>query len=186
MTNLSLLRATFTFLVASTLGATTANAQSYPTKPVRFVLMGSPGAPEDFVMRLLAEPLGKSLKQPMVIENKPGVGGNLAVADVASSAPDGYTFYVGPDTVFSVNPLVYRKSSVNALDSMVPVTYLSSLVGVLACNSATGIRTVADLRDAARQRSLSYASGGAGTPGHLMMELLFSMQGFSMLHIPYR
>ena len=158
---------------------------SWPDKPIRVVLPFPPGGPSDMVMRLAAEKMQVALKQPIVIENRPGAGGNLGAAEVARAAPDGYTWLWGTDTLVTVNPHVYKRLGFKVED-LVPVTIGTQFSQTLVCNPALGVKTVSELVAKAKADKLSYASGGAGVPGHLSMELLQSMAGFEMVHIPYK
>jgi tripartite-type tricarboxylate transporter receptor subunit TctC len=161
------------------------NPASWPERPIRIVLPFPPGGPSDMVLRLAAEKMQAALKQTMIIDNKPGAGGNLGSAEVARAVPDGYTWLFGPDSLVTVNPHVYKKMPFK-VDDLVPVTIASQFNQTLVCNPALGVKTVAELIAKAKSAPLSYASGGAGVPGHLSMELLQSMAGFQMNHIPYK
>ena len=162
-----------------------AAAQTWPDKPIRVVLPYPPGGPSDIVMRLAAEKMQAALKQPIVIENKPGAGGNLGTAEVARAAPDGHTWLWITDTVMTVNPHVYKNLGFKP-EALMPVTVGTSFSQTLVCNPAVGVKTLAELVAKAKADKLSYASGGAGVPGHLAMELLQSMAGFDMTHVPYK
>ena len=157
----------------------------WPDKPIRVVLPFPPGGPSDMVIRLAADKMQAALKQPIVIENKPGAGGNLGAGEVARAAPDGYTWLWGTDTLVTVNPHVYKRLGFK-VDDLTPVTIGTEFSQTLVCNPALGVKTVAELVAKAKAGPLSYASGGAGVPGHLSMELLQSMAGFEMAHIPYK
>ncbi len=170
----------------SILGATAAAGQSaWPDKPIRVVLPFPPGGPSDIVMRLAAEKMQGTLKQSIVIENKPGAGGNLGAADVARAAPDGHTWLWGTDTLVTVNPHVYKNLGFK-VDDLVPVTIGTQFNQTLVCNPAFGVKTLAELVAKARSGKFAYASGGAGVPGHLSMELLQALAGFEMAHVPYK
>jgi len=162
-----------------------AAAQTWPDKPIRVVLPYPPGGPSDIVMRLAAEKMQAALKQPIVIENKPGAGGNLGTAEVARAAPDGHTWLWITDTVMTVNPHVYKSLGFRP-DALMSVTVGTAFNQTLVCNPAVGVKTLAELVAKAKSSKLSYASGGAGVPGHLSMELLQSMAGFDMTHVPYK
>lgn len=165
--------------------AQTAAAAPWPDRPIRVVLPFPPGGPSDIVMRLAADKMQLVLKQPIVIDNKAGAGGNLGSAEVARAAPDGYSWLFGPDSLVTVNPHVYKKMPFG-VDELVPVTIGTQFSQTLVCNPALGVKTVNELIAKAKAAPLSYASGGAGVPGHLSMELLQSMAGFQMSHIPYK
>jgi tripartite-type tricarboxylate transporter receptor subunit TctC len=149
------------------------------------VLPFPPGGPSEMVMRIAAEKMQAALKQPIVIDNKPGAGGNIGTAEVARSAPDGYTWLWGTDTLLTVNPHVYKQLGFKVEDLQV-VTVGTQFNQTLVCNPALGVKTVAELVAKAKASKLSYASGGAGVPGHLSMELLLNMAGFDMSHVPYK
>ena len=136
-------------------------------------------------MRLAAEKMQVVLKQPIVIDNKPGAGGNLGAAEVARAAPDGYTWLWGTDTLVTVNPSVYKTLNFK-VDDLLPVTIGTNFSQTLVCHPQVGVKTVAELVAKAKASPLSYASGGAGVPGHLSMELLQAMAGFTMIHVPYK
>ncbi len=165
--------------------ASAAVAQSWPQKPIRVIAPYPPGGPSDLVMRTAAEKIQAILKQPIVIENQPGAGGNIGAATVARAAPDGYTWLIATDTLLTVNPHVYKTMPFK-LDDLRPVSVLSSFSQTLVCNPSVGVKTLAELIAKAKTTPLSYASGGAGVPGHLSTELLLSMTGMQMLHVPYK
>ena len=158
---------------------------AWPERPVRIVLPFPPGGPSDMVIRLAAERMQTTLRQPIVIDNKPGAGGNLGAAEVARAAPDGYTWLWSTDTLMTVNPHVY-KSLGFAPEALAPVTIGTAFSQTLVCHPSVGVKTLAELVAKARATKMSYASGGAGVPGHLSMELLQSMAGFDMTHVPYK
>jgi tripartite-type tricarboxylate transporter receptor subunit TctC len=168
------------------LSATTAAlAQSWPQKPIKVIAPYPPGGPSDLVMRTAAERIQAILKQPIVIENMPGAGGNIGAAAVARAAPDGYTFLIATDTLLTVNPHVYKTMPFK-LDDLKPVSVLSSFSQTLVCNPSLGVKTLSELIAKSKTTSLSYASGGAGVPGHLSTELLLNMTGMQMVHVPYK
>jgi tripartite-type tricarboxylate transporter receptor subunit TctC len=174
-------------LVAALCGlAPLAQAQpAWPDKPIRVVLPFPPGGPSDIVIRLAAEKMQVTLKQSVVVDNKPGAGGNLGTAEVARAAPDGHTWLWGTDTLVTVNPHVYKQLGFK-VDDLQPVTVGTQFSQTLVCNPALGVKTVRDLVAKAKAEKLAYASGGAGVPGHLSMELLQNMAGFEMAHVPYK
>lgn len=174
-----------TLLLAATAGGPALAQASWPERPLRVVLPFPPGGPSDIVMRLAAEKMQATLKQPVVIENRPGAGGNLGAAEVARAPKDGYTWLFAPDSVLTVNPHVYKQLGFKPED-LQPVTMATSFSQTLVCNPALGVKTVSELVAKAKANRLSYASGGAGVPGHLSMELLLSMAGFEMTHVPYK
>ena len=174
-----------TVLFASLSATSAAIAQSWPQKPIKVIAPYPPGGPSDLVMRTAAEKIQAILKQPIVIENQPGAGGNIGAAAVARAAPDGYTFLIATDTLLTVNPHVYKTMPFK-LDDLKPVSVLSSFSQTLVCNPSLGVKTLPELIAKAKTTSLSYASGGPGVPGHLSTELLLNMTGMQMVHVPYK
>ncbi len=165
--------------------AMTASAQAWPDKPIHVIVSWPPGGPSDIVLRMVAEKMQSTLKQPIVIDNRPGAGGNLGSAEAARATPDGYNWLWTTDTVFTVNPFVYAKLGFK-VDDFVPVTIASQFSQTLVCNAAVGVKTLGELLKKAKSEKMNYASGGAGVPGHLAMELLLSSTGVTMQHIPYK
>ena len=163
-----------------------ARAQAtWPNKPIRIVLPFPPGGPSDIALRLAADKMQSTLKQTIVIDNKPGAGGNLGTAEVTRAAPDGYTWLFTPDSVVTVNPHVYKNVGFK-VEGLTPVMIATQFGQILVCNPALGVKSLAELKAKAKTEKLSYASGGAGVPGHLSMELLLAMGGFEMAHIPHK
>ena len=160
-------------------------AQAWPEKPVRIVVPLPPGGPSDIVLRSAIEKMQPQLKQPLVVDNKPGAAGNLGAAEVARAAGDGYTWLWTTDTLLTVNPHVYEKMTFKVAD-LQPVMRASAFSQTLVCNPSLGLKTVGDLVRRAKEKSMSYASGGAGSPGHLATELFKSAAGVQMLHVPYK
>ena len=165
--------------------AGSAVAQSWPQKPIKVIAPYPPGGPSDLVMRTAAEKIQAQLKQPIVIENQPGAGGNIGAAAVARATADGYTFLIATDTLLTVNPHVYKTMPFK-MDDLKPVSVLSSFSQTLVCNPSLGVKTLPELIAKAKTTPLSYASGGAGVPGHLSTELLLNMTGMQMMHVPYK
>jgi len=175
-----------TLLATSALATSlSAYAQAWPDKAVKFIVPLPPGGPSEIVLRSAMEKMQATLKQPLVLENKPGAAGNLGAAEVARAAPDGYTWLFTTDTLFTVNPHVYEKLAFKIGD-LQPVMRASAFSQTLVCNPALGVKTVADLVRRAKEKQVSYASGGAGSPGHLSTEQFKTAAGIQMLHIPYK
>ncbi len=158
---------------------------SWPDKPVRIIVPLPPGGPSDIVLRSSIEKMQPVLKQPLLIDNKPGAAGNLGAAEVARAAPDGYTWLWTTDTLLTVNPHVYARTGFKPED-LQPVMRASAFSQTLVCNPALGVKTVGELVKRAKEKSLSYASGGAGSPGHLSTELFKATAGIEMTHVPYK
>lgn len=179
-------------LAAGVLAPAAALAADWPTKPIRFVVPYPPGGPLDQVARLLAETLREPLGQPMIVENRPGAGGNLGADQVAKSAPDGYSIVMGAVATHAINPYLYASMPYDANRDFTPITRVATVPNVLIMNAEAAaelrIGSVADLIRHARANPgrLNYASGGNGSAGHLAGELFKSMAGISMVHIPYK
>jgi len=179
--------ATLTLALAALLGAgaSSAQAQQWPDKPLRVIVPHPPGGPADIVLRGMAPKIQQVLKQPIVLDNKPGANGNNGTAEAARAAGDGYTWLWTTDTTLTVNPHVYEKMTFKTTD-LQPVIRATVFSQTLVCNPQVGVKTVADLIKKAKETPINYASGGAGSPGHLTTELFSSVAGIQMNHIPYR
>src|SRR5688572_18746432 len=136
-------RALFACLLAA--AAASAHAQTWPSRPIRLVVGFAPGGAADFVARALAEPLGRALGQPFVVENRPGAGSSVAAEQVARSAPDGYSVLIASPSSILVNPLLTPSASFNPLKDLVPVSKVSSSPLVVAVNPAVGVSSLAQL-----------------------------------------
>src|ERR1043165_600798 len=168
--------------------ATTADAQSYPSRPIRVIVPYPPGGAVDLIARLYGQGLSIRLGQPVVIENKPGSGGNLASDTVAKAAPDGYTLLHGSDNVFVSNPHIYRHMPFDVFKDLVPVASLASNQLVLAVHPSVPANTLREFVEPARRSKppLLYASIGKGSQHHLAMEMLKQHVGIDLTHVPYR
>lgn len=171
-------------LVALT-AAASVQAQAWPQKPIRLVVSFPAGAPGDMIARLIQPDLQKALGQPVVVDNKPGAGGNIGAQEVAR-ATDGHTFLVGPDTMLTINPHLYKKLAFKPAEDLVPLTQLASFNQMLVCHPSVGVKTMGELIAKAQSRPLTYASGGPGVPGHMAMEMLLTTTKMKMGHVPYR
>jgi tripartite-type tricarboxylate transporter receptor subunit TctC len=167
-----------------------AAAQSYPTRPIRLVVPYPAGGPLDTAARALAE----RVKEPLgtvIVENRPGAGGNLGVDQVAKSAPDGYSLVIGAVATHAINPWLFAKLPYDPIKDFAPVTLVAHVPNVLVMTAERArqlnIRGVRDLVAYARANpgQLNYASGGNGSAGHMAGELLKSQAGISAVHIPY-
>lgn len=177
------LRLLFVAALCAPLGAL---GQSWPSKPVRTLITFPPGGPSEILTRLVNEKLQAALGQPLVVENRAGAGGNVGADVVAKSAPDGHLFGVTTDTLFTVNPHVYGRMPFDPWKDLVPVTLLGSFSQTMVCNPSVAAKTLGELIALSKRERITYASGGPGVPGHLAAELLLSMSGTTMLHVPYK
>ncbi len=167
------------------LSALHASAQSWPERPMRVIVPLPPAGPSDIVLRGAAAKVQEILRQPLVIDNKPGANGNIGSAEAARAAADGYTWLWTTDTTLTVNPHVYEKMPFKATDFQ-PVIRARAFSQTLVCHLGAGVRTVADLVKKAGASPMNYASGGAGSPGHLTTELFSNAAGIRMTHVPYK
>ncbi len=183
-----------TFFIASalvTLSSLTASfsaaaqGSAYPNKPVKFINSWPPGGPSDVLARSLAEHLQQMLKQPFVVENRPGAGGNLGADLVAKSAPDGHTVLIGIDTTFTINPGIYKSMPFKPND-LKPIAIIASSGLLIGVNPATDIKTMNDLVARGRGKGLTFSSGSNGSPGHLAAEILGDAAKVKVTHVPYK
>ncbi|HXF47269.1 MAG TPA: tripartite tricarboxylate transporter substrate binding protein [Burkholderiaceae bacterium] len=170
--------------------AAAAQTPAYPSKPIRLVVPYPPGGPLDTAARALAERLKDSLGT-VIVENRPGAGGNVGVDYVAKQPADGYTLAIGAVATHAINPWLYAKLPYDPIKDFAPITLIAHVPNVLVMTPETaaryGIESVADLIAYARKQPgrLNYASGGNGSAGHMAGELLKSMARISIVHIPY-
>jgi tripartite-type tricarboxylate transporter receptor subunit TctC len=169
---------------------TFAQSAAYPSKPIRLIVPYPPGGPLDVAARTLAERLKDSLGS-VIVENKPGAGGNLGVDYVAKQPADGYTLVIGAVATHAINPWLFSKLPYDPVRDFAPITLIAQVPNVLVLTPETaarlGIGSVPELIGYMRRNpgKLSYASGGNGSGGHMSGELLKSMAKVSMVHIPY-
>ncbi len=160
----------------------------FPSKPIRFILGYPPGGASDAVARLLVAPLTSRLGQQIVIDNRPGAGGNIAAEIAARSAPDGHTWFLGNNAILATNQALYAKMPFDALRDFATVVLLATQPSVLVTHPSLPVKNVKDLVALARARpgQLNYASSGTGTAGHLASELFKALTQVSYQHIPYK
>ena len=180
-------------LCAAALGASLpapggAQAQSYPSRPIKVVVGFPPGQATDVIARLMAAKLAESLGQPVVVENRPGKGGSLGAEAVAKSPPDGYTLLVSATAPLATNFNLYPSVGYNPATDFAPISLMAWLPFVLIVNPSVPANTLAELIAYAKTRpgALSYASSGNGTTAHLTMEMLKKAAGIDILHVPYK
>jgi len=169
--------------------AAPASAQSYPTRPIRLIVAYPPGGASDLIARVFAAPLSERLGQPIVVENRPGANGNVAAEAAARAEADGHTLFLGPSSVFAINPHLYARMPVDPLKDFAPIASLIENELVLAAN--TKLTEGMDFRGfiALAKKSeppLFYASIGNGSEHHLAMELLKRAAGIELTHVPYK
>lgn len=169
--------------------AAAAQAADYPTRPVTLVVPFTPGGSNDAYARAVAQKLGEHWKQPVVVENRPGAGGNIGTRQVAKAAPDGYTLLVVANN-FVTNPYLYPdgRAGYDPVKEFVPVSQLGRVPFVLVVNPSVPAKTTQELIALAQSQpnKLAYGSAGIGTPHHLTAELFKSMANIEMVHVPYK
>jgi tripartite-type tricarboxylate transporter receptor subunit TctC len=163
-----------------------AHAQAWPGKTIRLFVGSPPGAPSDIMARVFADELGKRVGQPVVVENRPGAGNSVAAIAAARATPDGTTLVLSPDTVLTVNPLVYKSGGFDAKRDLVNVSIVASFSQMLVCHPKVGVKTIAELVAKAKTGRITYASGGPGVPGHLATEMFLEAAHVRMDHVPYK
>jgi tripartite-type tricarboxylate transporter receptor subunit TctC len=163
-------------------------AQAYPTKPVRLLVGFPAGGSTDLLARTLAPKLAQALGQPVIIENRPGAGGNIAGEATAKSAPDGYTLFMTTVASHAINPHLYSKMPYDAVKDFTPVTLAASYPLLLVAYPGSGANSVAALLQLAKAKpgNVFFSSSGNGSPGHLAGELFRSMGGVNIVHVPYK
>jgi len=173
--------------VVATLGMSSAMAQAYPNKPIKFVVPFSAGSATDIVARTVADAMSKSMGQTIVIDNKLGAGGTIAAAQVAKSDPDGYTILVH-SSGHALNPSIYPNLGYDTLKDLTGVAALAAIPNVLVVNPAKGWKTQADLIAAVKAKpdQFNYASAGVGSGTHMNAEIFRIQAGIDALHVPYK
>lgn len=162
-------------------------AQSYPTKPIRFIVPFTAGSGTDIIARTIGDAMSKSMGQPILVENKPGAGGTIAASQVAKGEADGYTVLVH-SSGHALNPAIYNTIGYDTLKDLMGITPLAALPNVLVVNPAKGWKTQADMVAAAKAKPglFNYASAGVGSATHLNAEKFRLAAGIEALHVPYK
>ena len=175
-------------LMAAGAAGTCANAQTYPARPVTFVVPFAPGGGTEFLARLLGQRLEQRLGKPFVIENRPGGGGVIGALSVARAAPDGYTILMAPSPVMAINAALHKKLPYDPAVDFVPIALVVATPYVLVATPSLSVQSATDLVELAKAKpgQLSFASAGLGTPHHLFAQLFKSMTSVEMTHVPYR
>ncbi|MGE4337445.1 MAG: Bug family tripartite tricarboxylate transporter substrate binding protein [Pigmentiphaga sp.] len=173
--------------VAPTATTATTSATSWPDRPLRLVIPVPAGGGPELIIRTLAEGLQQQLGQPVVVDYRPGAAGNLGAADLAKSPPDGYSWMLAQESIFTINPHIYPNLGFDAADIQ-PVALIGSFVNTLVCHPSVGVGTLEELIAKAKAEAgkITYASAGSGSPGHLTMEMLMLEAGIKLSHVPYR
>jgi len=181
----SSMRAAITLVAALLAGGA---AAQYPSKPVRLIVPIPPGGAPDISARVVGQRLGEHLGQPVVVENRPGSNGNIAMDLVAKSAPDGYTLGLLADSMITINPHLYKRMQSDPIKDLAPVASIVSNQWVLSVNPSVPVKNFREFIEYARQARppLAYASGGNGSIHQLAMEMLKRRAGINLIHVPYK
>ena len=175
-------------LAVLALTALPAMAQQYPSKPIVLVVPFAPGGTSELISRLVAQKLTERLGQQVVVENRPGAAGNIAMEQVARAAPDGYTLILGHIGTLAVNPAMFPKLPYDAIKDFAPVSLIAAVPNIVTVNPAVPAKTLKEFLDLARAKpgSINYGSAGNGSAGHLAMEYLKRIAKTDMVHVPYK
>ena len=163
-------------------------SEAYPVRPIRFIVPFTPGGASDILSRILGQKLTENWGQQVIVDNRAGAGGNIGAGIAAKAAPDGYTLLLGYVGTLAINPSLYKNIPFNTLRDFASVTNLVSQPLILALHPSVPARTVPELIALAKQKpgALSYASVGVGSTQHLAGEMLKSMAGIDVVHVPYK
>jgi tripartite-type tricarboxylate transporter receptor subunit TctC len=180
---------TWFFVLAGWLSVVPASAQnSYPDKPVRFIVGFTAGSATDITARIFAQKFAEVWSVPVTVENVPGAGGSVGGDRVAKSTPDGTTFYWGANGALTINPTLLASQTYDVVRDLAPVARLLIMPSILAVNNDVPAKSFAELVALAKAQpgKLSYASPGVGTPQHIAAEMLKRQAGIDIVHVPYR
>jgi tripartite-type tricarboxylate transporter receptor subunit TctC len=165
---------------------TPATADDYPSRPITIVVPYTPGGSTDILARLAAQKLEQRLKTQVIVENKPGAGTVIGSTQVARSTPDGYTLLMATPTPMAINVTLHKELPYDPSADLVPLVMVAGAPFVLVVRNDLPVKSAKELIDLARSKELTYGSGGPGAPHHLYAELLSSMTGIKMTHVPYK
>jgi len=184
----TLSRALIGAALALVTGSAPAQPSAFPDRPIHFIVGFTPGGPSDILSRALGQKLADRWGQQVVIENRPGAGGNIAAEAVARSAPDGYTWLLGNNSILATNASLYRKLGYDPVKDFAPVALVAIQPNILVVNPQVPASSVPELIALARAKpgQLNYASSGSGAAAHLSGELFKAMTGVDMVHVPYK
>jgi tripartite-type tricarboxylate transporter receptor subunit TctC len=162
-------------------------AQAYPTKPIRLILPFPPGGPTDIAGRAIAQKLSEQLGQTVIADNRPGATSNIGLELAAKSPPDGYTMVLTPPSI-ALSPWMYKKLGYDALRDLQPLTLVANMYYVMATHTSVPAKNLNDFIALAKRNpgKLNFSSSGPGAGNHLATELLKSMYGLQMVHVPYK
>ena len=176
------------FTLAATLISVQANAQPYPSKPIRLIIPFPPGGATDIIGRTLAQKLSTQLGQTVIVDNKPGAGGTLGSNEAAKAAPDGYTLLLATTSTHSIAPSLYKNIPYSVEKDFAPIAEVATATNVLIVTPNLPVANVRELVALAKAKpgSLNFASSGNGTVVHLQGELFKQLSGTELAHVPYK
>jgi len=176
------------FLLAAALVATPAVAQEYPTKPIRLIVPFAPGGPTDIMSRAISERIITRLGQQLVVDNRPGAGGNIGTEIASRSSPDGYTMLLGHIGTHAINISLYSQTGYDPVKDFAPITLIATLPLGLWVNTSVPVSSVKDLVALAKAKpgSINFGSAGNGGPTHMAGEMLKAMAHIDIVHVPYK
>ena len=165
-----------------------AQAQNYPSKPIRIIVAYTPAGTTDILARAIGQKMSESWGQPVIVENRPGAAGNIGTELAAKATPDGHTLIMGTAGTHGINVSLYRKLNWHSLKDFAPVSLAAMVPNIMVVNNSLPIKSVKELVAYAKSNpgKLSYGSPGNGSTAHLSMELFKSMTGTNLVHIPYK
>ena len=175
-------------LGVNTLWAQSSKTTAWPKQAIRIVVSFTPGGAPDILARVLAESMQQNLGVPVLVENRPGYGGNIGAEMVAKSEPDGYTLLIGTVGIHAINGALYEKMSFDPVKDFTPISFLASTPNVLVVNKKLGVNNLHELIELAKAKpnQLTFGSSGVGTSLHMSGELFKEMAGIQIRHIPYK
>jgi tripartite-type tricarboxylate transporter receptor subunit TctC len=173
-------------ITASAFGLPSAAAADFPMKPLRLLVGFTPGGGADIVARLLAPRLSETLGQQVIVDNRPGAGGNIATALLAKAEPDAHTLMLGSLGQLAINPTLYGSLPFDVSRDLAPVTRVTDATNILCIHPAIAVADVRELIALSKARSLNGGSSGIGSVAHLALELFNSMAGTKIVHVPYK
>ena len=173
-------------LISTSMATNTAHAQAFPNKPIRLVVPFAPGGSSEIVARTVAQKMAEGLGQAVVVENRPGGAGNIAMQEVARAAPDGYTLILGHIGTLAVNPYMFAKLPYDVNKDFVPISLLAKVPTVYVVNADLPVRNLPDLVALTKKREVFYGSAGNASAGHLATEYLKLSLKVPITHVPYK
>jgi tripartite-type tricarboxylate transporter receptor subunit TctC len=168
--------------------ASTANAQPFPSKTIRFLVGFAPGGSTDIVARLIAQEMSKTIGQQVVVDNRPGAGGNIAAELATKAPPDGHTIFACTTGVFAIQPFLYAKLPYDPEKGFAPITQTGSLPYIVVTHPSLPAKNIREFVSVAKSRpgEINYASSGVGTASHLSAAYFASVAGLKLVHVPYK